>query len=368
VLIYTWNPLISSVHDLQEAIGLPKVAKALGVKRFSAGSFSESVRVFKPEMLKPIISELAGQLPQVRDPRLGQLKEALTLVDGTVIRGLTQLARAAGGMGEDGLSANRYNTTRDGRGVYGWRIHTQLNLQTFTPVRIDRTGARNAGASRESNVLRSTLQPNLCYVNDGGYNDRTLFDDIVDAKSAYVTRLADNSVFESAKERPLSAAALEAGVTLDAIVHLPGAKHPVRRLEVKVEPHPRRARAGFRQVDRIILATSYLDLPAELIVLIYRYRYTVELFFRILKQLLGLRHLINQHDEGLDIQIYCALIVCILIQLISGKKPTKAMRNIVSWYLLGMADAADVIAFLNKPDNTGVKLRAKEELWKKMGF
>jgi hypothetical protein len=368
VLLYIWNPVLTSVHDLQQAVGLPKVAKALGVKRFSAGSFSESVRVFDPERLKPIIRELAGQLTPQRDPRLRELKEALTLTDGTVIRGLTQLGRAAGGLGEDGLSATRYTTTRDGRGVYGWRLHTQLDLQTFSPLRLDRTGARNAGANRESNVLRSTLQPGLCYVNDGGYNDRSLFDDITDVQSTYVTRLADNSVFELVQERPLSAAALEAGVTRDAIVHLPGAKHPVRRLEVKVEPHPRRARAGFRQVERIILATNYLDLPAELIVLIYRYRYTVELFFRILKQLLGLRHLLSQRDEGLDIQIYCTLIVCILIQLISGKKPTKAMRNIISWYLLGLADAEDVVKFLNRPDNTGVKLRAKEALWKKMGF
>jgi hypothetical protein len=373
VLLYTWNPLIASVHDLQQALGLAKVAKALGVKRFSAGSFSESVRVFDPALLKPVISELAGQLtPQARDPRLAELKHALTLVDGTVIRGLTQLARVAGGMGPDGsgggISDKRYTTTRDGRGVYGWRLHTQLDLQTFNPRRLDRTGARNAGDNRESNVLRRTLQPGLCYVNDGGYNDRSLFDDIIDARSAYVTRLADNSVFESAQERPLTAAAAEAGVVRDAVVHLPGAKYPVRRLEVKVEPHPRRARAGFREVDRIILATSYLDLPAELIVLIYRYRYTVELFFRILKHLLGLRHLLSHRDEGLDIQIYCALIVCILIQLISGKKPAKAMRNIVGWYLLGMADAADVVAFLNKPDNTGVKLRAKEALWKKLGY
>jgi hypothetical protein len=369
VLLYTWNPLLASVHDLQQAVGLPKVAKTLGVKRFSAGSFSESVRVFDPELLKPIICELAGQLaPQAQDPRLDGLKHALTLVDGTVITGLTRLARAAGGMGDDGVSATRYNTTKDGRGVYGWRLHTQLDLQTFNPRRMDRTGARNAGNNRESNVLRASLQPDLCYVGDGGYNDRSLFDDITDAKSTYVIRLADNSVFQSPRERPLSTAAVEAGVVLDAIVSLPGAKYPVRRVEVKVQPHPRRARAGFREVDRIILATNLLELPAELIALIYHHRYTVELFFRIFKQLLGLRHLLSQRAEGLDIQISCTLIVCILIQLISGKKPTKAMRNIVGWYLLGLADAEDVIRFLNKPDNTGVKLRAKEQLWKKLGY
>ncbi len=37
-----------------------------------------------------------------------------------------------------------------------------------------------------------------------------------------------------------------------------------------------------------------LDLPAELVALIYQHRYTVELFFRILKHLLGMRHLLNQ--------------------------------------------------------------------------
>jgi hypothetical protein len=155
--------------------------------------------------------------------------------------------------------------------------------------------------------------------------------------------------------RPLSHEAIQAGVTLDAIVQLPGGKYPVRRVEVKVDPHPRRTRLGVKQVDRIILATNLLDLPAELIALIYRYRYTVELFFRIFKQLLGMRHLLSQREQGLDIQIYCTLIVCILIQLISGRKPNKAMRNIVGWYLLGWADEQDVINFLNKPDNTGVK-------------
>jgi len=107
---------------------------------------------------------------------------------------------------------------------------------------------------------------------------------------------------------------------------------------------------------------------SELIGLIYRQRYTVELFFRIFKQLLGLRHLLSQREEGVDIQIYATVIVCLLIQLISGKKPSKAMRNIVGWYLLGLATEQDVINELNKPDNTGVKLRAKDELWKKMGW
>jgi hypothetical protein len=368
VVLYIWNPLIESVHDLQQAVGLPNVAKALGVKRFSAGSFSESVRVFKPEQLKPIIAELAAELrPYARDPRLGELKHVLTLVDGTVLTALTRLAKAAVGQ------RARYNTSRDGRAVYGWRVHTQFDLDRFSPHRIDRTGARNAGEDRENNVLRSTLEAGRCYVGDGGYADGSLFDDIIEAQSSFVIRAREDSVCEVVEERLLCQEALDAEVVRDAIVQLKDGqgkpvRHLLRRVEIQVKPHPRRVRSGKKQSDLIVLHSSLLELPPELISLIYLQRYAVELFFRILKQLLGMRHLLNQREEGIDIQIYCTVIVCLLIQLISGNKPNKAMRNIVGWYLLGLATPEDVIAFLNKPDNTGVKLRAQEERWKKLGY
>lgn len=363
MLLYTWNPLINSIADLQEAAALPNVAKVLGITHFSAGSFSESVRLFEPEQIPPIIVELAQGMPlQPTDPRLSQFKDALTLVDGTVIRGLTRLVKSA--VGTDG----RYTTTRDGCAVYGWRLHLQLDLATFTPHQLQRTGARNGGAQREAKVLRAGLQPGRCYVADGGMADRSLFNDIDQVKSSYVIRASENSLYSVVNERLLSQEALDAGIVRDAIVQLDGASHPVRRIEIQVAPHPRRRRSGTKQSELIILYTNLLELPAELIALIYRYRYTVEEFFRILKQLLGLRHLLSQRQEGIDIQIYCALIVCILIQQISGKKPNKAMRNMIGWYLLGLANEQDVVNFLNRPDNKGVKLKAKEELWKKLGY
>lgn len=102
--------------------------------------------------------------------------------------------------------------------------------------------------------------------------------------------------------------------------------------------------------------------------LIYLYRYTVELFFRIFKQLLGMRHLLSQREEGIDIQVQCTLIVCLLICLMTGKRPNKSNLNMVGWYLIGLASEQELINHLNRPDNTGVKLRAKAELWKKLGY
>ena len=253
--------------------------------------------------------------------------------------------------------------------MHGWRLHTQFDLTTFSPHRIDRTGARNAGSARENHVLRSHLEPGRCYVGDGGYADRALFDDITNIGSSFVIRAADNAVFEVTEERLLSQSALDAGIVRDALVRLDGAEHIVRRVEIQVQPHARRFRNGNRQIDLIAVTTNLTDpqMAPELIALIYRQRYTVELFFRTFKQLLGMRHLLSQRQEGIDIQIYCTVIVCLLIQIISGRKPNQAMRNMVGFYLLGLASEENVVEFLNRPDNRGVKLRTKDEIWKKLG-
>ena len=367
VLLYIWNPLIDSLRVLQAALALEPVAKALGVRRFSLGSFSEAPRAFEPERLKPVIAELAAELrPMERDPRLAEVKHAITLVDSTVLTALGRLAKAAVG------AEARFSTARDGRAVYGWRLHTQLELDTFSPHRIDRTGARNAGENREHNVLRAHLAAGRCYVDDGGYADASLFDDIVDAGSSYVTRIRADASFQVVEERLLSDPALAAGVVRDAVVILGDGRrgrHAVRLVAVQVEPHERRTRRDPRKrSDLIPLATSLTDLPAELVAFVYRHRYTVELFFRVFKQLLGLRHLLSQREEGIDVQVYCTAIVCLLICLITGARPSKSNRNMIGWYLIGLASEQDLLNHLNRPDNTGIKKRAKDELWKKLGY
>jgi hypothetical protein len=81
-----------------------------------------------------------------------------------------------------------------------------------------------------------------------------------------------------------------------------------------------------------------------------------------------MRHLLSQREEGIDIQVYCTVIVCLLICLITGKPPNKSNRNMIGWYLIGLASREELLRHLNRPDNTGVKKRAKDELWKKLGY
>jgi hypothetical protein len=119
VLLYLMNPLIDSVRGLQKASVIDKVSEQLGVKRFSLGSFSESVRVFDPEKLKAVITQLAGELKPVNaDPRLKtHLHHALTIADGTVLDAIARVSAAV------------WLPFKDGTVKHAWKLHVQFDFE-----------------------------------------------------------------------------------------------------------------------------------------------------------------------------------------------------------------------------------------------
>ena len=59
MLLYFFNPVLTSLRGVQQASGLAKVQKLLGVRRTSLGSLSEATGVFAAEPLRAIVQELA---------------------------------------------------------------------------------------------------------------------------------------------------------------------------------------------------------------------------------------------------------------------------------------------------------------------
>src|SRR5207253_1033796 len=104
-----------------------------------------------------------------------------------------------------------------------------------------------------------------------------------------------NSDYDVVEERPLSEAARAERVTQDVVVTRgEGSKkearpdHPLRWLTIQCKPHrkagrsPRYSRAGSTgpACDGVLrLVTNLLDVPAEIIALLYLYRLTIEIFF-----------------------------------------------------------------------------------------
>jgi hypothetical protein len=91
-----------------------------------------------------------------------------------------------------------------------------------------------------------------------------------------------------------------------------------------------------------VLATNLLEAPAEVVVLLYRHRWLIELFFRWLKCVLNCRHLISHDAGGIAIQIYCALIACLLIQRACPFKPDTWTYKLLCLYFQGWATEQEV--------------------------
>ena len=213
---------------------------------------------------------------------------------------------------------------------------------------------------RERAVLQRALDKGHCYVGDRGYVKFALFNAISAADSSYVCRLRDNSHYDVVESRPLSDDDAAANVVGDAIVLLGDTSkasrerpdHPIRLVAVKTTPHEKRGRTGGSTGPAsnglLLIATNLLDLPAWTIALIYRYRWTIEIFFRFFKHTLGCRSLLSHDPVGIEIQTYCAIIACMLMSLWTGRKPTLRTYEMICYYFIGWAEEDELLAHLAK--------------------
>jgi Transposase DDE domain len=352
LLLFLFNPAVKSLRSLQQTSELKNVQKKLGCPRISLGSFSEAADVFDPERLKEIIGELGQRLePHNRDPRLKDLRDTVTLVDATLLTALPRMAEAS------------FLKAKTGSGLVKWRLHTHFEVDRHVPIRIDITRAAG-GAADERAVFEHAIASDRLYVMDRGYAKFRLFNKIVAARSSYLCRIRDNSVWEVVEERPLLPAAVAERVTQDVIITLGASSkkkarpdHRMRLITIQCKPHRKAGRSSYYKRKgstgpacdgKLRLVTNLLDVPAEIIALLYHYRWTIEIFFRFFKQILGCRHLLSHSQNGIEIQTYCAIIACMLISLWTGKKPTLRTCEMICWYLMGVADLEEMLGHIAK--------------------
>jgi hypothetical protein len=69
---------------------------------------------------------------------------------------------------------------------------------------------------------------------------------------------------------------------------------------------------------------------------------------RLFKHVLGCRHLLSHRANGIEIQVYCAIIVSMLIALWTGRKPTLRTMEMLRFYFIGWANAEEVEAHIAK--------------------
>ena len=328
LLIYFFNSIMTGLRALQQASELEKVQALLGVKRVSLGSLSEAARVFDARVLHEILAELALKAVPLTTGREAEALRGLTAVDGSLLPALPRMAWAL------------WNDDRH----RGAKLHLHFDVLAAVPA----DAAVTPGACSEPGQMAAMLQPNRLYVVDRGYASFELFGKILGARSSFVARVKESTVFTVKEERTVSAQAKAAGVVRDVVIAKLGTSHhkdylrrPVRLVIVK-RTKPDGA------IDELWLVTDRLDLDADLVALAYKYRWTVELFFRWFKCVLGCRHLLSTGRNGVTIQVYVALMASLLITLWTGRKANKRTFEMIQFYLIGWASEAELQRHLDR--------------------
>ncbi len=329
LLLYFFNPILTSLRGIQQASHLGKVQKKLGCRGTSLGSLSEAANVFDAQHLEEIIAELAARIPRQTLTRDQQALKNLTAVDGSMLPALSKMAWALW-LDEEHRAA---------------KMHVAFEVMRGIPVKVTIT----EGNGNEKHQLRGMLEPGRLYVVDRGYAEYQLFQDILDRGSSFIGRIRNNAVWTVVEERPVSAKARAAGVRRDLVVWLGGdksgavLKKPLRVVEVDTGKINSQG-----EPEILLLATDRMDLDAELVALGYRFRWSVELFFRWLKCILGCRHLLSHSQNGVTIQVYLAIIASLLISLWTGRKPTKRTFEMLCFYFSGMASEEELLVHIAK--------------------
>jgi hypothetical protein len=324
------NPVVGSMRGLCTVSALERVQREIGGGRISPASFSEMQHVIDPDLLRAVFRDLVEGTDSSYKPdgRLAQLR--VIAQDGSLWRALPRMMWAEYGVGRDG----------DAKGA---RLHLRFNIITGKPedAKVDR------GKSCERKALRQMCVPGQINVADRFYGeDYQIFSDVDKVGAAFVLRIKDNAVVHVHEEIPLTAADRAAGVVRHVWATL-GATEAKRSMRVRL--------IEIRIPGQHLLLVTNLpvaEASAELVGLIYRKRWDIELFFRWIKCILGCRHLFAESAEGVAIQLYLALIASLLFLYYTGRRPNKRSMELIQMHMMGWATSEELAALLAKQVQT----------------
>jgi hypothetical protein len=181
---------------------------------------------------------------------------------------------------------------------------------------------------------------------DRGYCDFDLFAQWNHCGVFFVTRLKDNAAYKVEVDYSVPQ---HSNVLKDQLIHLTGPqtslKYPelLRRVVVWDEKNQR----------EIELLTNLLDFGATTIAHIYRDRWEIELFFKVLKQYLKIKTFVGTSPNALKTQIWTALIAILLIRYLQFKSQYHLpLCRLVALLRLNLFSYRNLWDWLNNPFET----------------
>lgn len=189
------------------------------------------------------------------------------------------------------------------------KVHTQYDIKAQVPTFV----LISDGLLHDVNILDCIeFEPGAFYIMDKAYIDFARLYRIHQAGSFFVLRLQVNQDFRRLYSNKVDKST---GVLVDQTIKLNNF-YPSKRYPEKL----RRIKYYDKETDLTLeFFTNNFDLPATEIARLYKYRWSVELFFKWIKQHLKIKTFWGYSENAVRIQVYSAIIAYVSVVIMKNK-------------------------------------------------
>jgi len=275
----------------------------------------------------PFLSDSSPLKPAIKN---------LKIVDSTTISLFSDILK--------GVGRNPLNGKKKG----GIKMHTMINALEDVPCLIRFSSA----ATHDHTFLKElNLEKDSFVVFDKAYNDYLQYLEWTLNDIYFVTRQKDNAVYKSIKEFDL------ADKTSDAVL-----KDELILIEKDDKSIQIRRVAYWDATKEKVyeFITNNAEISPDQVADIYKHRWQIETMFKRLKQNFPLKYFLGDNQNAIEIQIWSALIIQLIMLVIQRKIKRKwAYSNMVSVMRFHLMTYIDLFKFLENPNKQWWELTSK---------
>lgn len=294
-LLFAYVEQVSSLRALAVELQTNPKCAALGLGYTPFSTLKDGFSRFSSAACQALFETALRELNLKRIDALDELG-LFRVIDGSLFPTLLQMSWSA------------YRKKKN-----AFKLHLNFELNRMIPTEF----VIGSGRSSERDFLLQVSEAGVTYIADRGYASFAIIAKLMSGEAFFVFRGKDNLVYEVSEVLSLGAE------------EVPSCLREVRDeiIIFKNDPHQSRVRLiQFRVAGSYFrLLTNRFELSCLQIIVLYAYRWQIELFFKYLKRTLNGLHLFNHRANGVGIQFYLLLTLCLL--LLKFKQENKSSES-----------------------------------------
>ena len=290
-MIYTHLKTNRTLRDI--VIGFQAAQNSfyhLGLKSLKRSTMSDALKNRPAAVYEKFFYSLLSSLNRSDRRRLGM---KINLIDSTTIS----------------LCLEKFDWAKYRKKKGGIKLHVMLDSETKLAEQVLITNA----VCHDMNAIKGEIEfrKGEIYVYDRGYACYKYLHSIELAGAYFVTRIKSNWKYRVVKKKPVPKTG---GVLKDRLIRVSGTKK-------NEYPDTLRLVTFYHKESNKVLEflTNNFRLSAKKIAAIYKARWQIELFFKWIKQHLKIKTFLSTSQNGVKIQIWCALITHVLLHLLQSR-------------------------------------------------